>query len=121
MRSFPALHVLRQRDCPNSHERTEVGRFTAHSDHTQQNAMKLRGMVPRIQRELEPMRRALLITTAATTAALAAAACTPTLRVEAPAEPITINLNINLKIDGDVRVRMERDLDQAVQANPGLF
>ena len=102
-------------------EQTKADGFTAHSDDTSQTDMKLQGMVPWIQRELEPMRRALLITTAATTAALAAAACTPTLRVEAPAEPITINLNINLKIDGDVRVRMERDLDQAVQANPGLF
>lgn len=102
-------------------EPTTANRFTAHSDHTPQTDTKLQGMVPWIQRELEPMRRAFLINTAATTAALAAAACTPTLRVEAPAEPITINLNINLKIDGDVRVRMERDLDQAVQANPGLF
>lgn len=64
------------------------------------------------------MRPALLLTAVAGTLA---SACTPTVRVEAPSEPITINLNINLKIDGDVRVRMERDLDQAVQANPGLF
>jgi uncharacterized protein with GYD domain len=51
----------------------------------------------------------------------AVGACTPTLRVEVPDKPIEINLNINLKIDGDVRVRMERDLDEAAQANPGLF
>lgn len=50
-----------------------------------------------------------------------AAACTPTLRVEVPDRPIEINLNINMRIDGDVRVRMEQELDRAAQANPGLF
>ncbi len=33
------------------------------------------------------------------------AACQPTVRVEAPREPITINLNI--KIEADVLVRVE--------------
>lgn len=32
-------------------------------------------------------------------------ACEPTVRVEAPQEPITINLNI--KLDADVRLRVE--------------
>lgn len=32
-------------------------------------------------------------------------ACEPTVRVEAPKEPITINLNI--KLDADVRLRVE--------------
>ena len=46
-------------------------------------------------------------------------ACTPTVRVAAPSEPITINLNVRL--DADVRVRMEERARQDVQANPGIF
>jgi hypothetical protein len=48
-----------------------------------------------------------------------AAACTPTLRVEAPREPITINLNVRL--DADVRVRLEERAREDIQANPGIF
>ena len=33
------------------------------------------------------------------------AACQPTVKVEAPKEPITINLNI--KLDAEVRVKLE--------------
>jgi hypothetical protein len=46
-------------------------------------------------------------------------ACAPTVRVEAPKEPITINLNVRL--EADVRVRMEERARQDVQANPGIF
>jgi hypothetical protein len=46
-------------------------------------------------------------------------ACTPTVRVAAPTEPITINLNVRL--DADVRVRLEERAAQTVQANPGIF
>lgn len=48
-------------------------------------------------------------------------ACTPTVKVEVPDKPIEINLNINMKIEQNVRVRMERELDKAAQANPGIF
>lgn len=44
------------------------------------------------------------------------AACTPTVKVEAPEKPITINLNI--KLDADVRVRLEEKAEQDVQTNP---
>lgn len=50
-----------------------------------------------------------------------AVACTPTVRIEAPDKPIEINLNINMKIEQNVRVRVERELDRANQANPGIF
>jgi hypothetical protein len=43
-------------------------------------------------------------------------ACTPTVKVEAPAEPITINLNI--KLDADVRVRLEEQAKEDVETNP---
>ena len=46
-------------------------------------------------------------------------ACTPTIRVEAPREPITINLNIRL--DADVRVRLEEQAREDIRENPGIF
>ncbi len=46
-------------------------------------------------------------------------ACTPTVKVEAPDKPIEINMNI--KIEQEVRVRVERDLDKQISANPDLF
>lgn len=41
-----------------------------------------------------------------------AVGCTPTVKVEAPDEPITINLNI--KLDADVRLRIEEQAEQDV-------
>jgi hypothetical protein len=48
-----------------------------------------------------------------------AQACSPTVRVEAPRDPIVINLNVRL--DADVRVRLEQQARQDVQTNPGIF
>jgi hypothetical protein len=45
--------------------------------------------------------------------ALALAGCEPTVKVEAPKEPITINLNI--KLDADVRVQLEREAQEDVK------
>ena len=53
------------------------------------------------------------------TACLLLAACQPTVRVEAPKEPITINLNI--KLDADVRVKLEEKADEDIAANPDIF
>ena len=47
-------------------------------------------------------------------AILMAAGCTPTVRVEAPKEPIVINLNV--KIEQEVRVKVDRDVE--VNAEP---
>jgi hypothetical protein len=42
-------------------------------------------------------------------------ACTPTIRVEvAP-------INIYAKLDADVRVRLDKEVQSAVQQNPDLF
>ena len=41
-------------------------------------------------------------------------ACEPTVRVEAPKEPITINLNI--KLDADVRLRVEEKAKEDVSS-----
>ena len=51
--------------------------------------------------------------------AAAAAGCQPTVKVEPPKEPITINLNI--KLDADVRVKLEEQAGQDIKANPNIF
>lgn len=60
-------------------------------------------------------RRAIM--TGSLLAALLASACTPTVRVAAD-DPITINMNIN--IQHDIRVRVERELDDLFQ-DSGVF
>ena len=45
--------------------------------------------------------------------------CTPTVKVETPKEPITINLNI--KLDADVRVQLEEDAKRDISRNPKIF
>lgn len=52
-------------------------------------------------------------------AAVLLAACQPTVKVEAPKEPITINLNI--KLDADVRVKLEEKAEEDIEANPDIF
>jgi len=39
-----------------------------------------------------------------------AAGCTPKVQVEAPKEPIVINMNV--KIEHEIRVKVDKDLDQ---------
>ena len=51
--------------------------------------------------------------------ALGLLACNPTVKLEAPAEPIVINLNV--KIEQEVRVKVDRDVDTLLQDNPDLF
>jgi len=50
---------------------------------------------------------------------LAISGCTPTVRVEAPKEPITINLNI--KLDAEVRVKLVESAKKDIKSNPGVF
>ena len=50
---------------------------------------------------------------------LALGACNPTVKIEAPDKPIEINLNI--KIDQQVRVKVDRDLEDVLAKNPDLF
>lgn len=40
------------------------------------------------------------------------AACEPTVKLQAPDEPIVINMNVN--ISHEVRVKVDRDLDSRV-------
>lgn len=50
---------------------------------------------------------------------VAAAACAPTVKIEAPDKPIEINLNV--RIEQEVRVKLERDVDDAIRNDPALF
>ena len=45
--------------------------------------------------------------------------CSPTVKVEAPSEPITINLNI--KLDAEVRLKIEEDAKDDIEKNPEIF
>jgi hypothetical protein len=47
------------------------------------------------------------------------AACNPTVKVEAPDKPIVINLNV--KIEQEVRVKVDKDVENLVNENPNLF
>lgn len=46
-------------------------------------------------------------------------ACSPTVKVQAPQEPITINLNI--KLDADVRIKLQEEAKKDIEANPDVF
>lgn len=50
--------------------------------------------------------------------ALGLAACTPTVRMEAPKEPITVNLNV--KIEHEIYVKVDKDVDELF-GEKGLF
>jgi hypothetical protein len=50
---------------------------------------------------------------------LTVAACQPTVKVEAPDKPIVINLNVH--IDQEVKVKVDRALDDAFKDHPELF
>ncbi|UAW98554.1 YnbE family lipoprotein [Halopseudomonas nanhaiensis] len=46
-------------------------------------------------------------------------ACTPTVRVAAPSEPININLNV--KIQHEIYIKVDRQLDEIFNESSGLF
>ncbi len=50
---------------------------------------------------------------------LALAACEPTVRVQPPSEPITINLNVRL--DAEVRVKLERQAEEDIRKHDDIF
>ena len=47
------------------------------------------------------------------------AACTPIIRVQAPDKPIEINLNV--KIEHEIRIKVDRDLDELFEDETELF
>lgn len=67
---------------------------------------------------IDPGRR-LAVPFAAAMTFMVATGCNPTVKIEAPDKPIEINLNV--KIEQEVRVRVDRDLDNLLAKNPDLF
>ena len=63
--------------------------------------------------------RVLLTCLAGGLVAATMAGCTPTVKVEAPDKPIVINLNV--KIEQEVRVKVDKDVENLVNENPNLF
>jgi hypothetical protein len=59
------------------------------------------------------------IAAAAAGAFAAASGCTPRVAVEPPREPIVINMNI--KIEHEIRVKVDRDLEQLFADERDLF
>ncbi len=50
---------------------------------------------------------------------LLATACTPTVEIKAPEKPITINLNV--KIEHEIRVKVDKELDELFDEDSELF
>ncbi len=50
---------------------------------------------------------------------LAVSACAPTVKVEAPEKPITINLNV--KIEHEIRIKVDKELETMFDEDSGLF
>lgn len=46
-------------------------------------------------------------------------ACSPTVKLAPPDKPITINLNV--KIEHEIKVKVDKDLDQVFSSEAGLF
>ncbi|MCH7943720.1 MAG: YnbE family lipoprotein [Proteobacteria bacterium] len=53
------------------------------------------------------------------TVALLLAACQPTVRIVPPDKPIVINLNI--KIEQEIRIKVDKALDDLLMGDEGLF
>ncbi len=47
------------------------------------------------------------------------AGCTPEVQIRAPEKPIVINLNV--KIEQEIRVKVEKDIDDLLLKNKDLF
>lgn len=62
-----------------------------------------------------------MLATFARTAGLGAllAGCAPTVKVEAPDKPIEINMNV--RIEHEIRVKIEKDVEELIATNKGLF
>ncbi len=48
-----------------------------------------------------------------------AGACQPTIKIEPPDKPIVINLNI--KIEQEIRIKLEKSVDDLLRSDTGLF
>ena len=53
------------------------------------------------------------------TLALLSSACTPTVQLAMPSEPININLNV--KIEHEIYIKVDKALDDILDESSGLF
>ena len=60
-------------------------------------------------------RRGAFLAAGATVALLGLGACTPTINVKV--EPISIYA----KLDADIRIKLDKEVESAIQSNPNLF
>jgi len=72
-----------------------------------------------IQRFQMPQISKNLVTVLLLFAAVGLTSCSPRVEVAVPDKPITINLNV--KIDHEIRVKVEKDLDNVFTDKSGLF
>ena len=70
-------------------------------------------------RKIDRMTNTIRVTVILILCCLVITACAPTVKLETPQEPITINLNI--KLDADIRVKLEEEAKKDIPANPGIF
>jgi predicted component of type VI protein secretion system len=70
-------------------------------------------------RKIDRMTNTIRVTVILVLYCLVITACAPTVKLETPQEPITINLNI--KLDADIRVKLEEEAKKDIAANPGIF
>jgi hypothetical protein len=68
---------------------------------------------------MRPLARPFAAALAAGLLLLAVAACQPTIRVEAPKDPIVINLNV--KIEQEIRIKLERDVEALLEEDSDIF
>lgn len=61
----------------------------------------------------------LILRSATLILAFALAACTPTVQVAVPNEPININLNV--KIQHEIYIKVDKQLDELFSDSSGLF
>ena len=47
------------------------------------------------------------------------AACSPTVKVKAPKKPITVNMNVN--IEHNLRVKVEKEVEEVMKNNPEAY
>lgn len=45
--------------------------------------------------------------------------CSPSVKLEAPEKPIEINMNV--KIEHEIRLKVEKDVDELITTQKGLF
>ena len=64
-------------------------------------------------------RRRAIVGSSIVMAAVAVVGCSPTVRVEAPSEPIEINLNV--RITQEVRIQIDRELEEVFSENEDIF